>query len=190
MCTQSHWYNTRTVHSVINRSPSHLVEEVNNIYIYKQFISVQCTYSQGGKTCGRQPARKWRASETLERKWRENEEMERERENGERFPHFLSILSSSLHYHFLYISSPFSHSLATQFTAFVATVAKILAYAIWEIILVQNRLRESPTICASLHHHHYIFNSGFCQEIAGAAWCISKCHRQAFMIIYYIRLSS
>ena len=65
--------------------------------------------------------REWENGER-ERKWREIEEIERERENGERFPHFPSILSSSLHYlifstfplHFL-ILSPFSHSLAILF---------------------------------------------------------------------------
>ena len=65
--------------------------------------------------------REWENGER-ERKWREIEEIERERENGERFSHFPSILSSSLHYlifstfplHFL-ILSPFSHSLAILF---------------------------------------------------------------------------
>ena len=37
----------------------------------------------------------------------------------------------------------------TQFTAFVASVAKILTYAFREIILDQNSFRESPPTCDS-----------------------------------------
>ena len=52
-------------------------------------------------------ARKWRGNRERAWNWRGNGERMtkwRERENGERFPHFLSVLSSSFHYLFL---SPF-----------------------------------------------------------------------------------